>query len=406
MAKKNDNDKLSELLASFNGDLLKEDTPQIFNDDSIQVERILLDMVRPDPIQPRRVLPEKVHQAFHENRLTPSQSLREMVQVAQVAARQRGRPFSNLLELLPDPEHEEDEVNVKLTPEEELLRDLVNLAVTIRDDGQVNPITVVDITEGVTRLYRIETGERRYWATWILRDFIHGYDGDGMIDCIVVPADRSSVFRQAKENTARKSLSAIAMARQAALLILTVNGYDIPAYTVDNDFYRQALDLRIPRGAGEAIYSAMGGIDKRRFSQYKDLLNLGDEGMELADRHNLDEGVLRHITKLSDEDQVEMLQQIIQFGMSGKQVETIITHGTHESDKALSDELPSFATKFAKTFIKDVDKFNAELLWSAIYHEQGDPHMTSAYLKRLAQMALSAANRFSDEGDKSTRVDL
>jgi hypothetical protein len=28
MAKKNDTDKLSELLASFNGDLLKEDAPQ------------------------------------------------------------------------------------------------------------------------------------------------------------------------------------------------------------------------------------------------------------------------------------------------------------------------------------------------------------------------------------------
>lgn len=40
MAKKNDTDKLSELLSSFNGDLLKEDVPQYFNDDSIRVERI------------------------------------------------------------------------------------------------------------------------------------------------------------------------------------------------------------------------------------------------------------------------------------------------------------------------------------------------------------------------------
>lgn len=397
MAKKNDTDKLSELLASFNGDLLKEDAPQYFNDDSIRVERILLDMVRPDPIQPRRVLPEKIHLAFHENRLTPSQALREMVQVAQVAARQRGRPFSNLLELLPDPERE-DEGDVKFTPEEELLRELVNLAVTIRDDGQVNPITVIDVTEGVTRLYRIETGERRYWSAWLLRDFLPGYEGDGMIDCIVVPADRSSVFRQAKENTARKGLSAIAMARQAALLLLTVNGYEIPAYAVNNDFYRQALDLRIPRGAGEAIYSAMGGIDKRRFSQYKDLLKLGDEALELADRHNLDERTLRQIASLSYEDQIEMIQQVIQFQLTSRQVEAIVTQGIQETDKPSTDDLPSFATKFAKTLIRDVDKFNADLLWTAVFREQGDPHMTSAYLKRLAQMALSAANRYSDEG--------
>jgi ParB-like chromosome segregation protein Spo0J len=397
MPKKNDTDKLSELLASFNGDLLKEDTPQYFNDDSIRVERILLDMVRPDPIQPRRVLPEKVHHAFHENRLTPSQALREMVQIAQVAARQRGRPFSNLLELLPDPERE-DEGDIKLTPEEELLRELVNLAVTIRDDGQVNPITVIDVTEGVTRLYRIETGERRYWSAWLLRDFLPNYEGDGMIDCIVVHPDRSSVFRQAKENTARKGLSAIAMARQAALLLLVANGHEIPAYAVNNDFYRQALELRIPRGTASEIYSAMGGIDKVYFSYIKKLLCLCDEAMELADRHNLDEGVLRVITNLSAEDQIEMIQQIIQFGLSGKQVESIVQQGLHTTDEIVADELPNFATKFARSYLKDADKFNPELLWNAICREQGDPHMAHAFLIRLAQMAMSAANKFSDEG--------
>src|SRR5690606_35390352 len=142
---------------------------------------------------------------------------------------------------------------------------------------------------GVTRLYRIETGERRYWAAWLLRDFLPGYEGDGMIDCIVVPVDRSSVFRQAKENTARKGLSAIAMARQAALLLLTVNGYEIPNYAVTNDFYRQALDLRIPRGVADQIYAAMGGIDKVYFSYLKNLLKLADEALELADRHNIEE---------------------------------------------------------------------------------------------------------------------
>jgi hypothetical protein len=56
----------------------------------------------------------------------------------------------------------------------------VNLAVSIRDDDQVNPLRVVDVSQGVTRLYRIETGERRYW---LLRDFLEGYEGDGMVGC-------------------------------------------------------------------------------------------------------------------------------------------------------------------------------------------------------------------------------
>jgi hypothetical protein len=151
---------------------------------------------------------------------------------------------------------------VRLSPEEQLLRDLVNLAITIRDDGQVNALTVVDVSQGVTRLYRIETGERRYWATWLLRDFIPGYDGDGMIPCIVIPAERSSVFRQAKENTSRTGLSAIAMAGQAALLLLTVHGCEMPTYAPNNDFYRQALalDLRSKREYTEEVLSAMGGV--------------------------------------------------------------------------------------------------------------------------------------------------
>ena len=80
------------------------------------------------------------------------QALRELVQIAQVAARQRGRPFNNALELLSQVENEQDTaVEEQLSPEERLLKELVNLAVTMRDDGQVNPISVVDMSEGVTQ---------------------------------------------------------------------------------------------------------------------------------------------------------------------------------------------------------------------------------------------------------------
>ncbi|MDX2162064.1 MAG: ParB N-terminal domain-containing protein, partial [bacterium] len=287
--------RMDDLLASVTSDLLT-DTPQAFADNAIRVERILLEMVRPDPVQPRRVLPEHIHTAFHNNRATPTQALRELVQIVQIAARQRGRPFNNVLELLPNADDErEDDTTVNLSPEETLLRDLVNLAMTIRDDGQVNPLTIVDVSQGVTRLFRIETGERRYWATWLLRDFIPGYTGDGMIPCIVIPAARSSVFRQAKENTARSGLTAVALARQAALLLLTVHGYEIPAYAVGNDFFRQALDLdlRAKREYTDVILSAMGGMERTQFSRIKNLLRLSDEALELADRYAIEEGKLR-----------------------------------------------------------------------------------------------------------------
>jgi hypothetical protein len=390
---------MEDLLASVTEDLL-DGSPQHFQDNTIRVERILLEMVRPDPVQPRRVLPEQLHTAFHGNRLTPTQALRELVRLVQVAARQRGRPFSNVLELLPDSEAEDDnEQDVKLSPEEQLLRDLVNLAVTIRDDGQVNPLTVVDVSEGVTRQFRIETGERRYWATWLLRDFVPNYSGDGMIPCIVIPADRSSVFRQAKENTARSGLSAIAMARQAALLLLTVHGFQIPNSAVANDFYRQALelDLRGKREYTDAILSAMGGMKKSHFSETKALLKLSDEAIELADRHDLEEKKLRYVVALPQEFHVEIVRQIIDFNLTSKQVKELCQgDGIDAENNDSIEKLPPAAVKLAK-ITHTVTTTSAQDFVLALIQQEGDPAIALARLHAMRKLVLEAERLLNEE---------
>jgi ParB-like chromosome segregation protein Spo0J len=391
--------RIDNLLASVTADLLNGD-PQQFQDNSIRVERILLDLVRPDPVQPRRVLPERIHFAFHENQLTPTQALRELVQIVQVAARQQGRPFSGVLELLPnaDADDQSEISDVKLSPEEQLLRDLVNLAVTIRDDGQVNPLTVVDVSQGVTRLYRIETGERRYWATWLLRDFIPGYDGDGMIPCIVVPADRTSVFRQAKENTSRTGLNAIAMARQAALLLLSVHGYDIPDYPVSHDFYRQVidLDLRGKREFTDAILAAMGGIDRKRFSHYKSLLALSDEAIELADRYNIDEFRLRPVLSLPSNVQAEMVQHIIKFSLTGRQVAEMCTKGLDESTESSGGATGPQIRRFVKSIKQLAEHDEDEFVRGLLQEEKSGP-MARARIDATIEFLQRVKNRLLEE---------
>ena len=395
MPPKNQTHRIDELLGGVTEELLLGN-PQQFEDNSIRVERLLLEMVRPDPVQPRRVLPEQLHFAFHSNRLTPTQALKELVQLVQVAARQRGRPFNNVLELLPNPDDENDEdQSVHLSPEEQLLHDLVNLAITIRDDGQVNPLTVVDVSQGVTQQFRIETGERRYWATWLLRDFIVGYNSDGMIPCIIIPAERSSVFRQAKENTARSGLSAIAMARQAALLLLTVHGYEIPSAAVPNDFYRQALelDLRGKREYTEVVLSAMGGIKKGYFSEFKALLRLSDEALELADRHNIEQYKLRHVLALPDEYHAEIVRQIIDFNLTSKQVKELCEGSGLETDEdTVPDKLPAAAVKMAKV-TQVISALSAQDIARALIHQEGDVAIAQARLQAL-QKLLAEAQRY------------
>jgi hypothetical protein len=397
MPPKNQTHRIDDLLGSVTEELLLGN-PQQFEDNSIRVERLLLEMVRPDPVQPRRVLPEQLHFAFHSNRLTPTQALKELVQLVQVAARQRGRPFNNVLELLPNPDDEGEDQSVHLSPEEQLLHDLVNLAITIRDDGQVNPLTVVDVSQGVTQQFRIETGERRYWATWLLRDFIAGYNSDGMIPCIIISAERSSVFRQAKENTARSGLSAIAMARQAALLLLTVHGYQIPDSAVPNDFYRQALelDLRGKREYTEAILAAMGSINKTRLAQYKGLLHLSDEAMELADRHGIDERKLRHVITLPQEFHAEVVRQIIDLDLTAKQVKELCEGDLHETSDDEQDKIPAPALKIAKATQTTTTAFPQDIA-RALVKQEGDISLARARLQAMRKLLADVERFLVDE---------
>lgn len=385
----------TSLLDSVTADMLGGDDMDFFQDDSLRVERILLELVRPDPLQPRRVLPDRIYQAFHGNRMTPTQALRELIQTAQLAARQQGRPFNNVLDLLGNPDDESEQDLPPLSPEEQLVHDLVNLAITIRDDGQVNPLTVVDVSEGVTRQFRIETGERRYWATWLLRDFISGYESDGMIPCIVIPHESASAFRQAKENTARSGLSAIAMARQAALLLLYVHGHEMPIGPVPVDFYRQVLDLTL-RGKREyttEILSAMGGIDRKQFSRYKALLRLSDEAFELADRHNIDEYVLRQILDMPSEDHVEIVRHIINFGLTAKQVKEMC-HPTKETQVNQS-EIPKHTRQLVK-LMKSIGSSTAEDVARGLLEQETDVKVARARLSSLRQL-LEAAESYLSE---------
>jgi hypothetical protein len=389
--------RIDDLLGSVSEEMLLGASPMP-NETTVRVERLLLDMVRPDPVQPRRVLPEQLHIAFHNNRMTPTQALKELVQGVQVSARQRGRPFNNVLELLPNPD-DEDESTVQLTPEEHLLRDLVNLAVTIRDDGQVNPLTVVDVSAGVTQQFRIETGERRYWATWLLRDFMPHYTGDGMIPCIIIPSERSSVFRQAKENTARSGLTPIAMARQAALLLLTVHGCEIPSHAVGNDFYRQALelDLRGKREYTEAILSAMGGISKAQLSRLKGLLNLSDEAMEMADRYNIEEYKLRHVLAVAPEFHAEIVRQIIDFNLSAKQVKELCDgDGMDDTSDDLIERLPASAVKMAKAS-QTIHITRPQDLASALLRQEGDSALARARLHAMRKLLMEAEQYLPEE---------
>ena len=363
-----------------------------------QLEYLNIELLYPDPVQPRRVLPERLHQQLHHQRINPRQAIRELVTMAQLQARSAGRPFGNPFELAISAESEDNTTqDITYTIEEALLRDLVHLSVTLQDDGQVNPLTVVNLSEGVRIQYMIETGERRFWATWLSREFHPVEPHNGKVPCIIVPPNKTSPFRQAKENTSRAGLNAIAMARQVALLLLHVHGREIPFGPVTMDFYRQALDLdlRGKREYTELVLSSLGGMSKRQLSYFKALLALSDEALELADRHNIDEFKLRAIVEanLSDQDQVEITRQVIQLGLTAKQIRDLIEKGERaftNSDEDPIAELPKSVVQMARLILKPDELHDTHKLIRALVGMERDKQVAKARMLAMRDLLDSA----------------
>ncbi len=298
----------------------------------LKVVSIVLDRIRPDPAQPRRVLPEPIRSEFLSGHINARQALERWEALVTDEALSLGRPrpdWQALLDRNPE-DRDADPITVdppgQPGPEEELLRAIVATAATIRHGGQVSPITVSEVDAG--GYYRIETGERRYWAHhWLTMWVSEGFE---QIQCIIVP--KASPWRQAAENTSRESLSAMAMARQLATLLLDL--YDIrPDYTrpIPNDWYRQALEYRVPRGEGANLRAAMGGIERSQLSRIQALLRLPDPVWELADRYRLEEKRLRYVLKVKDAAlQVRLVQLMVEENLSAEQVKRLAESGNLE----------------------------------------------------------------------------
>jgi hypothetical protein len=202
-----------------------------------------------------------------------------------------------------------------------------------------------------------------------------------------VPIESASVFRQAKENTSRSGLNAIALARQVALLILTVHDIHPPDGPVTNDFYRQALDLDL-RGKREYtadILAAMGGVSKARLWHFKSLLQLSDEAMELADRESIDEYKLRPILSLHPDYHYEIVRQIVDFDLTGKQIRELC-HGAFDEDISEAEpRLPRYAIRAAQ-IVLNPKVGEIEEIVSALMAEETDIEVIKLRWRNYVQM--------------------
>ena len=281
----------------WGGGISSEERAHLKRNKRERIELVDIFSIQPDLAQPRRAIPSSLRGDWQPN-------AHEMPGCLAHWCEQSGLDVAALFNGdadLPDREG--------LKPHIIALLHIVELAISIKNEGLVNPVGIVDDGKGG---YRLETGERR----WLAYHLLHLQDatraesnGNGAeqasntsqwarIPARILPD--SDPFRQAAENTQRADLNAIGRARQYAILMMALHpetplaSYD--ATPSDRAYYAQALQFdRVPYGKGKQLYTALGVKDRSVVTRCKQLLELPDNIWQKADDENWPEDELLEI---------------------------------------------------------------------------------------------------------------
>ncbi len=218
---------------------------------SLVAAAIPIDQIHPDPNQPRRWLPSDLSEAQAAG-ATPADIL------SQLRERKRDKWI------------------------QERLVELDALADSIAADGLMQPIRVIQESEDA---YRIEAGERRWWAHQILLG-----RGDSRFETIAAfivdsrVAEPGVLRRRVAENVHRSGFTAMELAGAMSARIEEIA-------MAEPTLARREIEKRVGKE---------NGLSDRRVRQHLALLKLPGEVQELAQQARMSEGSLRGLVSIKD----------------------------------------------------------------------------------------------------------
>jgi hypothetical protein len=228
--------------------------------------RYRLEDIRPDPCQARRVLPEDLAGKLTAGEMGPGQAIEGMV----------GRA-------------EEDPAVAKR------LAGLRKLATSIQKHGLINPVTLRRVGAGLI----IETGERRYWAHWLL--VLDGHQEFMDIRGERVPEDTNVTARQLIENWRREDLNAVEKARGLWALRYELSGMKVnhgtPFPTNEGISDGEGVNHGTPPLVTWVQVEETLGISKRYRIFLLHVLDLCDKAQEIIAHYGLAERLVRPVTQ-------------------------------------------------------------------------------------------------------------
>lgn len=242
-----------------------------------QIAYIHINKLRPDPQQPRRLLPPDLAQAVATNDLSPSAAISAWQQ--RIQATEAGR---NVVE------------DIRLNNWHELTR----LADSIAQHGLINPVTVRPWPDKKAEnvAYLIVTGERRYWSHVLLATqnrTIQTQEVEAQhpskIKALISPEGISVRAHQLIENVQREDINAIEKAEGLWALRYELSGvtHGTPPQIESN----KVKGKLVPWGEVEKSI----GISKRHRIRLTSVLNLSETAQQIVAENGLTERAVRSI---------------------------------------------------------------------------------------------------------------
>ena len=252
-----------------------------------------LEDIRPDPQQARRILPEDLAGKLAAGEMGPREAIEAMVGQA-----------------------EEAPVVAKR------LAGLRELATSIQNHGLINPVTLHWVGGDLL----IETGERRYWAHWLL--VLDGHREFMEIRGELVAEDTNVTARQLIENWQREDLNVVEKAKGLWALRYELSGVTPGTRLADAEDAEDTGEVTpgtplVPWKTVEEVLE----LSKRHRIRLLKVLALCPKAQALTSQFGLTEKVVRPIAERlldSPDLQVKALEQAGKKGLSATEVERLV----------------------------------------------------------------------------------
>ena len=239
----------------------EDQTPKMLSNRQ-SVYRVPLSMIKPDRFQARFMLPFELREAFFRQEIDWEETVRKWMALA-----------------------EQD----RLIRRE--IEELIALGDSLHDTGQIKPITGQVINEDGHEVFKMLTGERRFWAT-AFQAVRSGQKDEPYVLAII--DNQPSLEKQIAENMAYKALTPVGKARAAARIVLESNGI-LPNETLDEySYFRQVLNVRLSDETKDMLLKTLQ-LERTYYGRLMKFFELPQDLLEICDRAEMPERVLREI---------------------------------------------------------------------------------------------------------------